>query len=150
MDNMPRHRYTMNVCAVAEGFDLEVGDRLVAFIGEELCGMAEVNDAYADNTEPLYLSIGANTKADVTLAIERDGDIVAMATEPMTFSANALVGTPIEPVVISFGYATDIKDICDSQFESGKWYTTGGIQLSKKPNRPGVYIYNNKKVVIKK
>ena len=149
-DNMPRYRYTMNVCAKVEGFELEDGDYIVAYAESEPCGvaMAEVNGNTADDMEPLYLSIGGEKSTAVYFAIERDGDIVAVSREPMTFNANSIVGTPTEPLAISFSDATGI-DAVNGNFEQGKWYTVNGVQLSSKPTRPGLYIYNNRKVVIK-
>jgi hypothetical protein len=95
-----------------------------------------------------YLSIGGEKSTAVYFAIERDGDIVAVSREPMTFNANSIVGTPTEPLAISFSDATGI-DAVNGNFEQGKWYTVNGVQLSSKPTRPGLYIYNNRKVVIK-
>ena len=87
--------------------------------------------------------------ANIRFAIERDGNIIANSNEQMTFRANAIVGSPDEPTAISFSGETTGIDIVGN-YQEGKWYTVGGIQLSKKPTYPGVYIYNNRKVVIKK
>ena len=148
--DMLRHHFTMNVCAKVEGFELENGDRLVAYAEGEPCGVAtaEVGDKTADDMEPLYLTIGGEKSTGIYFAIERDGDIVALSGEQMTFNANSIVGTPSEPFVISFSDANGI-DLVSGDFEQGKWYTVNGVQLSSKPTRPGLYIYNNRKVVIK-
>ena len=148
--DMLRHRFTMNTCAKVEGFELENGDRLVAYAEGEPCGVAtaEVGDKTADDMEPLYLTIGGEKSTGIYFAIERDGDIVALSGEQMTFNANSIVGTPSEPFVISFSDANGI-DLVSGDFEQGKWYTVNGVQLSSKPTRPGLYIYNNRKVVIK-
>ena len=58
----------------------------------------------------------------------------------MTFSTNAVVGSPDEPTIISFVH-TDNED--------GKWYTVSGVQLPSKPTNKGIYIYNGKKIIIK-
>ena len=145
-------RNTMSVSAIVEGFELEEGDRLVAYTNGELSGAAsvlsgEVSGKTADNSEPLYLTIGGDKQADIWFAIERDGDIVATSGKMMTFHANDVVGTPDEPFAISFD-ATGIR-FALGDYEEGKWYTTSGIQLSTKPTRPGVYLLNGNKVVIK-
>ena len=59
------------------------------------------------------------------------------------------MGSPDEPFVIDFTGATGI-DVVSGGYEHGKWYTVNGVQLQEKPTRPGLYIYNGKKVVIKK
>ena len=146
---MQSYRYTMNVAAVAEGFGLETGDCLTAYANGVKCGSVEVGDAYTEKSEPLYLTIGGDKKTGITLAIERDGEIVALATELMTFCANTIVGTPDNPFVVILSDATGI-DFVPGNYEPGKWYTTNGIRIATKPTRPGVYIYNNSKVVIKK
>ena len=58
----------------------------------------------------------------------------------MTFKKNAVIGSPTEPTAINFAHA---------DHEDGKWYTTGGLQLQKRPTQHGVYIFNGRKVVIK-
>ena len=146
--DMQSYRYTMNVAAVAEGFGLETGDCLTAYANGVKCGSVEVGDAYTEKSEPLYLTIGGDKKTGITLAIERDGEIVALATELMTFCANTIVGTPDDPFVVMFSDATGI-DFVPGNYEPGKWYTTNGIRIATKPTRPGVYIYNNRKFVIK-
>ena len=146
--DMQSYRYTMNVAAVAEGFGLETGDCLTAYANGVKCGSVEVGDAYTEKSEPLYLTIGGDKKTGITLAIERDGEIVALATELMTFCANTIIGTPDDPFVVMFSDATGI-DFVPGNYEPGKWYTTNGIRIATKPTRPGVYIYNNRKVVIK-
>jgi hypothetical protein len=143
------YRYTMNVCAVVEGYSVEEGDLIVAYADSEPCGVAEVDETYTNHTEPLYLSIGGNKPGNIYFAIERGGDVVALSSEQMTFRANAIVGTPDEPTVIYFADATGI-DVVTGDYKQGKWYTINGVQLQQKPTRPGLYIYNNSKVVIKK
>ena len=129
---------TMSVSAVIEGFEAEEGDVLIAYSNGEAVGDATV--LKADGSEPLYLSIAGDAKAPISFAIERDGEIVALTGEVMTFQTNAVLGSPTAPTTISF-----VK----TEYEDGKWYTTGGIQLPQKPTRSGVYIFNRKKVVVK-
>ncbi|MBP3251303.1 MAG: Ig-like domain-containing protein [Prevotella sp.] len=136
-----RAKATMSVSAVVEGVEMQEGDRLVAFADGEMVGTAAaVSGETADHTEPLYLSIEGDKQQGIWFAIERDGEIVAATSEQMTFTANAVIGSPDEPTKISF-VQTDRED--------GKWYTVSGIQLPKRPTQSGVYIFNGKKVVIK-
>ena len=131
----------MSVSAVVDGFEVEEGDRLIAFADGEVVGATDaVSGKTADHTEPLYLSIEGDAQTPIWFAIERDGEIVAATNEQMTFTANAVIGSPDEPTKISF-VQTDSMD--------GKWYSIGGAQLPKRPTQPGVYIFNGKKVVIK-
>ena len=143
------YRYTMCVSAVVEGFNIEEGDRLVAYAEGEVCGIAEVNEEAVEGTEPLYLTIGGDKQTGISFGIERNGITAVVTGELMTFNANAIVGSPDEPFVIDFTGATGI-DVVSGGYEHGKWYTVNGVQLQEKPTRPGLYIYNGKKVVIKK
>ena len=137
----PRHRSTMSVSAVTEGFETEEGDRLVAYANGEAVGEATVRKVTASDTaEPLYLSITGDLQQGIWFAIERDGEIVAATAETMAFNANAVIGTPDEPTTINFVKA---------EYENGKWYTVSGILLQKKPTQKGIYIFNGKKVLIK-
>ncbi len=132
-------RCTMTVSATVEGIELEEGDHLVAFADGELCGEAVYNRT-DDSNENLYLSIGGDEQKPLWFAVERDGELIASTSEVMTFSANAVVGSPEEPTTISFVH---------SNKENGRWYTTSGVLLPKRPTNKGVYIYNGKKIVIK-
>ena len=43
---------------------------------------------------------------------------------------------------------TDIR-VVERESTNDEWYTINGQKLGKRPIRPGVYIHNNKKVVVK-
>ena len=136
-----RAKTTMSVSAVVEGFDVEEGDRLLAFADGE-----QVGESLTPGPSPkgegsiYYLSIAGDEQQGIWFGIERDGEIVAATNEQMTFTANAVIGSPDEPTKISF-VKTDRED--------GKWYSVSGVQLLKRPIQSGVYIYNGKKIVIK-
>ena len=136
---------TMSLSAVVKGVTLEEGDRLVAYANGELVGSEELrveNEAFATAAgEPLfYMSIAGDKEQPIWFAIEREGEIVATTGELMTFKANNVVGSPDVPTAINFVRA---------DYENGKWYTVGGLQLQQKPKRKGLYIYNGRKVVLK-
>ena len=136
-----RARSTMTVSATVEGIELQEGDILISFADGEMVGRAAaVSGETADHTEPIYLSIAGDKQQGLWFAIERDGEIIAATTEQMTFTPNAVIGSPDEPTTISFVQADR---------EDGKWYSVNGIQLPKRPTQSGVYIFNGKKVVIK-
>jgi hypothetical protein len=141
-----KSRTTMSVSAVVEGFEVEDGDVLVAYADGEEVGVSMMYAGEPQTTHGLfYLSISDHKTSTGSLwfAIERGGEIVAATDEVMTYKANAVIGSPDEPTAINFVRTTDVA------FESGKWYTIGGLQLQKKPTRKGLYIFNGKKVVVK-
>ena len=138
-----RSRSTMSVSAVVEGFEVEEGDVLIAFADGEVVGSEELrvkSEEFATAQPLFYLSIAGDKQQAIWFAIERDGEIVATTEEVMTFKTNAVIGSPDEPTAISFVHTAH---------ENGQWYTIDGKQLPKKPTQRGVYIFNNKKVMIK-
>jgi hypothetical protein len=126
----------MTLTAVADGVDLQEGDRMIAYSGAEMRGEAIVTEG-----SPLYMTIAGDQKAPLSFAIERDGTIIAATGEIMTYQTNAISGSPAEPTKISFVRYGDIP-------QNG-WYSVQGIKLDKQPVKSGVYIYNGKKQVIK-
>ena len=136
-------RSTMSLSAVVEGFEVEEGDKLIAFANGEECGNVIVTD---QSSEANYLSIAGDTQQPIWFAIERGGEIVASTDEVMTFQANAIVGTPDEPTAINFARTDDYDG---SDYEYGKWYTITGMQLPQKPTQKGIYIFNGKKILVK-
>ena len=143
---------TMSVSAAVEGITPQEGDKVVAYTADgEVVGEAVIMPATeSQEDEPLYMSIGGEKHAAVRFAIAREGKIVASTPKAMTFSANAVVGSPDEPTVLNFeeGATTGLNFVLDG-YEEGTWYTTSGIMLAKKPTRPGIYVFNGRKVVIK-
>lgn len=135
---------SMTVVAMADGVEVQPGDRLTAYRGAEVCGIAE-----ADELGVFYLNVGGTEDAQIsminsqlTFMIERDDEMVALTSKPqMVYQPDAALGTPNEPTIISFTSADD--------FEADGWYLLNGIKLDKRPNKAGVYIYNGKKKVIK-
>ena len=139
---------TMNISAVVEGFDVEEGDRLVAYSDGEVVGTADLvtlDDGGTMTRSSLpatgfFLSIAGDSQKPIWFAIEREGETVASTKEIMSFQKNAVLGSPKAPTAIRF-----IQDV----YENGEWYTVGGVKLQQKPTQQGVYIYNGRKVVVK-
>ena len=139
---------TMNISAVVEGFDVEEGDRLVAYSDGEVVGTADLvtlDDGGTMTRSSLpatgfFLSIAGDSQKPIWFAIEREGETVASTKEIMTFQKNAVLGSPKAPTAIRF-----IQD----EYENGEWYTVAGVKLQQKPTQQGVYIYNGRKVLVK-
>ena len=129
----------MNVIAVTDGIELKAGDRLVAYHGAEVCGVAE-----ADENGLFFLTVaesGTRSASNIQFTIEREGEVVAMTGQTMTYQTDALIGSIPEPTVISF--------ISTDSMAAGEWYTLQGIRLPSRPATNGAYIYNGKIVYIK-
>ena len=142
-----RSRSTMSVSAVVEGFDVEEGDKLIAYANGEECGSVMVKTALGtaalhgeEFATVNYLSIAGSSQKKIWFAIERDGEIVASTNEILTYHANDVVGSPERPTTINFEKVDDGDDL---------WYTISGIKLQRKPTKKGLYIFNGKKIVLK-
>ena len=125
---------TMSLAAITDGIELQEGDRLLALSEAEVRGEALVGDSV------VYMSISGDYKAPLSFAIEREGEIIAMTGEVLSYGANIISGTPEEPTRISFAPVSHLP-------QEG-WYTLQGIRLQNKPTKSGVYIYNGHKRII--
>ena len=141
---------TMSLTAVAEGIELQKGDKLIALNGAEVCGEAVVEDnedTEEDAQQPtadsrlFYMSIAGEKKVPLMFAIEREGNIIATTGEVLTYEVNAISGTANEPTSISFVPA--------EQLPQEGWTTLQGIKLPGRPTEKGIYIYNGRKQLIK-
>ena len=128
---------TMTMVAKTEGVELQAGDRLMAYVDGQLCGMAE-----SQSDGSFYMNIGSADTAPLVFCIERDGKTIAAVKNGMNYTADAMVGSPAEPTVIRF---TNIDNYTD-----GHWYTLDGHLLEKQPQRKGFYIHNGKIEIIKR
>ena len=59
----------------------------------------------------------------------------------MTYQTNGVIGTVNEPTVINFAEV--------SHQLIGEWYDLQGRKLDKRPQTPGIYIFNGQKILIK-
>ncbi|MBQ9558661.1 MAG: carboxypeptidase regulatory-like domain-containing protein [Bacteroidaceae bacterium] len=155
---------SMNVIARIEGFDLQEGDRLVAYDEYgEMRGMtvADEDDGLffltvggdSESAMPLRSSkksacpLGSSKKSPqsagegIAFAIERNGEIVATTAQQMPYIDNGVQGSLQSPTVISFTSADNLG--------GDGWYSLQGIRLQGKPRQKGVYIHNGKRVTVK-
>ena len=145
--------FLVTVVAVADGVSVQPGDRLIAYNGAEVCGIAE-----ADKQGLFYLNVGevangssissgtitshSTLHTPLSFTLEREGETIAVTSSPqMSYVNNAAIGTPDNPTAISFLAA-------DNLYGDG-WYTVSGIKLNGKPSLRGVYIHNGQKITIK-
>ena len=128
-------RSTMSLTATVNGVETQPGDRLIAYTDAEIRGQIAV-----DEERVFYLSVAGDQDAPLWFALERDGEIIATTAEVMKYSPNAVVGLPDSPTSIDFVTV-------DAMSEG--WYTLGGVKLSGKPAKSGVYIHDRKKEVVK-
>ncbi len=90
----------MNVIAVSDEFCQ--GDRILAYINNELRGVSDVV-ATAEGEELNFITIyGGSNDKHVIFKLERNGEIVAESAATAPYRSNTLQGTPAAPKVIDF------------------------------------------------
>ena len=127
----------MTLTAVADGIDLEEGDRVIAYANAEIVGECIMKG------DRIYMNIAGEANAPISFVVERGGDIIAATDKVMNYATDAISGSYKEPTKIDF--TTSGKDM----FSQEGWYTLQGVKLEKRPAKSGVYIYNGRKKVIK-
>ena len=78
---------------------------------------------------------------DLSFAIQRGEELIALSSNQMTYQTNGVIGTVNEPTVINFAEV--------SHQLIGEWYDLQGRKLDKRPQTPGIYIFNGQKILIK-
>ena len=127
---------SMNIVARTAGVDLQEGDCLVAYNGAELCGVAEKSD-----DDLFFLSVADYGSNDLSFAIQRGEELIALSSNQMTYQTNGVIGTVNEPTVINFAEV--------SHQLIGEWYDLQGRQISNSKLSKGLYIHNGQVVVVK-
>jgi hypothetical protein len=90
----------MNVVATAAG--LQPGDRILAYINDELRGVGEYV-AGGDQALSFITVSGNENRAAIRLDWQRNDETIGTTTAPFSYLSHLLIGTPEEPVVLNFG-----------------------------------------------
>ena len=125
---------SMNIVASVSGVEIQDNDQLVVFNGANRIAVAE-----ADEDGLFYLNVAQpdDQSHRLTFCLERDGQVVSITGSDYRYTADAVLGNPEQPTDISFAPVT-------YDYTDGYWYTLDGLRLSRKPQRPGLYIHNGK------
>lgn len=93
------HRYADNMNIVGEiyGITVEDGDSLIAYVGGEVRGASRLV-----NGKKVFLTIHGDVEATVALVLQRDGEIIATASDMIGYKSNEVVGTGDAPTAIAF------------------------------------------------
>ena len=129
---------------------------VAAFVDGECRGAAFADEVEEELLTPLYylLVAGEGSGQPMEIRANINGNIMTVCNT-LTYTSDGSIGTPWEPFVIDIN---DPSGINDSQLSTVRsqlsmddvWYTPQGIRYgTTRPTRPGVYLYNGKKVVIR-
>lgn len=94
----------MNIIGKVEGITTVEGDSLMAYAYGELRGASRI-----ERNDKVFLTIHGDDEANVVLAIQRNGEIIATATNMIGYQSNQVIGTLDSPTAIRF-VDTDSND----------------------------------------
>ncbi len=94
--------YAENMGVIATAVEFCEGDKILAYVAEELRGVSEIV-LDEEGNELSFISIaGNNNDNQVVFKLERDGEIVAESSTAVSYQSNSLRGTLSAPMVIDF------------------------------------------------
>ena len=107
-----RQSGTMTLTARTIGICLQAGDVLAAYDGDELRGMAQVDEA----DSLFYLSIGGDADTDLRYVLLRNGKPTAYAKAGPAYRNHARIGSPEAPTTLYFDEGTTAYGIAPNPF----------------------------------
>jgi hypothetical protein len=90
------------VATVADNLPLQPGDKLLAYANNELCGAAQLSDNPVNGTPLYFITVGGDTNASVSFALERDGQIIGRTSPLFDYRSNAVRGSIEQPIILDF------------------------------------------------
>lgn len=132
------HRFAdnMNVVGEIEGFSVADGDSIIAYSKGEVRGATCVESA-----EKVFLTIHGDDEAKITLVIQRDGEIVAVAKDQIAYQSNSVIGSGDMPTSIRF--VSETQDGFSSASHIKAVYNIHGIRMATTrlaDLHPGTYV----------
>lgn len=103
------YQYAENMTMVAvpdEHTQLLPGDKILAYAGTELRGQAGSVNNPVTGKPTLFINIAGSTAQQLHFALERNGQVIATAQDPVIYNANGYAGTIVNPYVLRFSSIT--------------------------------------------
>ena len=98
-----RFASNMSVVATVKGnLSTENGDRILAYAGGELRGVAESIENPENDSIVYFITIAGETKEPVSFALERNGKIIGQTGAEFDYDANDVKGDLNEPYTLNF------------------------------------------------
>ena len=90
------------VATVADNLPLQPGDKLLAYANNELCGAAQLSDNPVNGTPLYFITVGGDTNASVSFALEREGQVIGRTSPLFDYRSNAVRGSIEQPIILDF------------------------------------------------
>ena len=139
------------------GDDYKMTGKTVTFSGSNVTVGASALGALSGNSYQFQGSTAATTQSDVYLLDSNGSRFVKTqtATAVAPFRAwirpAAISSLAMSALRIASGHPTDIHEVTDSTGSNAdcRWHTLDGRQLGGSPAKPGIYISNGLKVIVR-
>ena len=96
------NNFAENMSVVATTENLQVNDRILAYVNDELRGSGEY--VFTDEKALSFVTIvGNESNVPVRFDLEREGEVVGSTYSNVVYFANTVTGTIESPVVLNFG-----------------------------------------------
>lgn len=90
------------VATVADNLPLQAGDKLLAYAGNEICGVASLNENPINGNPLYFITVGVDSNASVSFGLERAGQIIGKTSPLFDYHSNAVRGTIEQPIILDF------------------------------------------------
>jgi len=126
LDNSVQFQNNMTITALLESDTIGVNnpaDAVVAFVGEEVRGMARPEYIPALDAYRVFLLVQGESGEEVSMKIwDSENDIIYQGTQSISFQADAVHGTPLEPMMLTRaplgigdkGYVPDVYSLAQN------------------------------------
>lgn len=96
-----QYAQNMSVIATVNG-TAEANDRILAYAGNELRGVADAVKNPANDSILYFININGDGQETISFALERNGKIIAQTDAEFDYAANAVKGNIQKPYVLNF------------------------------------------------
>lgn len=112
------HDFAENMSVVAIGRGMEKGDRILAYVNDELRGIGE-SEVFKDR-ETYFIPVAGGLMNDnvVVFKLERDGKIIARSANTLIYKSNTIAGSLSQPFVIDFGETGNQVSVYPNPFKT--------------------------------
>lgn len=131
----------MNIVGLIEGIVIEDGDSLMAYVNGEIRGSSRL-----ERDKKVFLTVHGDDEANIALVLQRNGEIVATASNMFGYQCNNILGSADVPTAIKF--VTEKLNNTDGIGNIKAIYNINGIKMKTRrlSNIPsGTYIIYSEK-----
>ena len=148
INHQPRTENNMSVMAVVKDGDEVVRNAIVRVYDADGTCCGQTDACIADTLH--FITVGGDENgSSLRVTIQQLGHEEELyLTRMMTFNADDIRGSVANPLVLQLDGATGIESISDNGEDDTAVYDLAGRRVGRNANKAGIYIKNNRKVLI--